>query len=135
MLSKLRLSRWDPIAFSRVFAVLARQVRSAPAEHHDLRTAVMRIWANFYPVHPSENSVAFKCGVVLSELGPFEDALAMFKTSERILGRSAATSFNMGLCSQSLGRLPQALAFMTEACEQDTAFEPARAARLKLAGA
>ncbi len=133
ILSMLRLTRWDPIAFSRVFPVLARQVRSAPAEHHDLRTAVMRIWANFYPVHPSENAVAFQCGVVLTELGHFEDALAMFKTSERILGRSAATSFNMGLCSQSLGRLPEALALMTEACEQDPAFEPARAARQKLA--
>ncbi len=103
------------------------------AQEHDLRTAVMRIWANFYPVHPSENAVAFQCGVVLTELGHFEDALAMFKTSERILGRSAATSFNMGLCSQSLGRLPEALALMTEACEQDPGFEPARAARQKLA--
>src|SRR5258707_1781780 len=135
ILSMLRLTRWDPIAFSRVFPVLARQIKSAPAEHQDIRTAVMKVWVNFYPVHPSENAVAFQCGVVLTELGHFEDALAMFKTSERILGRSAATSFNMGLCSQSLGRLPQALAFMTEACEQDTAFEPARAARLKLAGA
>ncbi len=135
VLSMLRLTRWDPIAFSRVFPVLARQIKSAPAEHHDLRTAVMKVWANFYPVHPSENAVAFQCGVVLTELGRFEEALAMFQTSERILGRSAATSFNMGLCSQSLGRLPEALAFMTEACELDPAFEPARAARLKLAGA
>jgi tetratricopeptide (TPR) repeat protein len=133
ILSMLRLTRWDPIAFSRIFPVLARQIRSVPAEHQDMRTAVMKIWSNFYPVHPSENAVAFQCGVVLTELGHFEDALAMFKTSERILGRSAATSFNMGLCSQSLGHLQEALAFMTEACEQDSAFEPAQAARRKLA--
>ncbi len=133
ILSMLRLTRWDPIAFSRVFPVLARQIRSARAEHHDLRAAVTKIWANFYPVHPSENAIPFQCGVVLTELGHFEDALAMFKASERILGRSAATSFNMGLCSQFLGRLPEAFAFMTEACEQDPAFEPAQAARRKLA--
>jgi tetratricopeptide (TPR) repeat protein len=132
ILAALRLTRWDPVAFTRLFPVLARQLRTVVTERNDLRTAIMRIWPNHYPINPNENEIAFQCGVVLLELRFYEDALAMFKTSQRIFGPSAATSYNLGLCFQGLKRSTDALACMIEACELDPNFEPARISRGKL---
>jgi tetratricopeptide (TPR) repeat protein len=132
VLAALRLTRWDPIALNRLFPVLARQLRSVVAERYDLRDAVMKTWANHYPVSAGENVIAFNCGVVLLELRFFEEAIPMFQASQRILGPSAATSYNLGLCALGLGRTAEALVYMTEACKLDPNFEPARSSRQKL---
>ncbi|HET6841595.1 MAG TPA: SAM-dependent methyltransferase [Candidatus Angelobacter sp.] len=132
VLAALRLTHWDPVAFMRLFPVIARQIRSAVAERSDLRNAVMRVWENHYPVTSDENVVAFYCGVILLELRFFEDALRMLTISGRLFGQSAATSYNLGLCAQGLGRTSEALAYMEEACRLDPNFEAAKSARLKL---
>jgi tetratricopeptide (TPR) repeat protein len=132
MLAALRLTRWDPIAFMRFFPVLARQIRTVSAERMDLRTAVLRTWDNHYPIAAKENELAFRCGVILLELRFFEEAVSMFKTSQRTFAPSAATSYNLGLCLQGLDRRSEALACMIEACTLDPAFEPARLSREKL---
>jgi tetratricopeptide (TPR) repeat protein len=132
ILSIIRLSRWDAAAFVRLFPVLARQVRTVSAERNDLRDAVRRTWMNHFPLNPQENILAFQCGVILLELRLFEEAFAMFIRSQALLSRSAANSYNLGLCSQGLGRSEEALAFMTEACLLDPAFGPALLARKKL---
>jgi tetratricopeptide (TPR) repeat protein len=133
ILALLRLSRWDPTTLVRLFPVLARQIRSAVAERNDLRNAVLLTWANHFPISPSDNVLAFYCGVILLELRFFEEGLSLFKQSQDVLGRSATTSYNLGLCSWGLGRTSEALAFMIEACDLDPAFEPARLMRGKLA--
>jgi SAM-dependent MidA family methyltransferase len=132
ILALLRLSRWDPTTLVRLFPVLARQIRSAAAERNDLRNAVLLTWANHFPIRPSDNVLAFYCGVILLELRFFEEGLALFKQSQDLLGRSASTSYNLGLCSSGLGRTSEAVAFMIEACDLDPAFEPARVMRRKL---
>jgi Tfp pilus assembly protein PilF len=76
--------------------------------------------------------LAFNCGVLLLELSFFAEALDMFKASEQVFGRSAATSYNLGLCSMGLGNPAEALAYMREACQQDPGFGPAQAALVKL---
>ncbi|HEY6248329.1 MAG TPA: SAM-dependent methyltransferase [Candidatus Angelobacter sp.] len=135
ILAGLRLSRWDPILLLRVFPVLGRQLGSIGPERYDLRNAVLKTWANDYPVSQNENVLAFDCGVILLELQFFEEALSMFKISQQVLGASAATSYNQGLCYAGLGRNSEALASMIEACELDTTFEPARLSRERLEGA
>jgi hypothetical protein len=132
ILALLKLSRSDPTTLLRLFPVLARQVRSAVAERNDLRNAVLLTWANHFPISPSDNVLAFYCGVILLELRFFEEGLSLFKQSQDLLGRSATTSYNLGLCSLGLGRTSEALAFMIEACDLDPAFEPARLMRQKL---
>jgi hypothetical protein len=132
ILATLRLTRWDCTALVRLFPVLARQLRTVSRERNDLRRAVLNTWANHYPINLGENILAFYCGVILLELRFFDDALSMFKASQEIFGRSAATSYNLGLCSIGLGRSAEALAFMVEACVLDPGFEPARLARLRL---
>jgi hypothetical protein len=132
ILSALRMTRWDPIALMQFFPVLGRQVANALAERNDVRQAILRTWANHYPVSPGEHVVAFQCGVILLELRFYEDAATMFRTSQKVLGPSAPTSYNLGLCSKAMGRDSEALAFMREACELDSKFEPARLTRLKL---
>lgn len=131
-LALLRLTRWDPTALLRLFPVIARQLRSVVAERTDLRHAVLSAWNNHYPVSAGENMLAFNCGVILLELRFFADAFTMFKESEQALGRSAATSYNLGLCALGLGRPDDALEYMADACNLDPAFEPARNSRLKL---
>ena len=131
-LAVLRLTRWDPIALVRLFPVMAPQLRNVVRERSDLREAVLRAWANRFPVRPDENVLAFDCGVILLELRYFAEALPLFQASEQTLGRSAATSYNLGLCALGLGRSAEALTFMRQACELDPGFEPARASCLKL---
>jgi hypothetical protein len=132
ILALFRLSRWDPTTFLRIFPVLVRQIGGVSAERDDLREAVARTWANHFPVVPSDNVLAFYCGVILLELHFFEEALAMLKQSQELLGRSAPTSYNLGLCSLNLGRSSKALELMIESCELDPTFEPARLMRQKL---
>jgi Putative S-adenosyl-L-methionine-dependent methyltransferase len=132
ILALLRFSRWDPTTLVRLFPVLARQIRTVSAERHDLRNAVMLTWANHFPITPGENILAFYCGVILLELRFYEEAFSMLKRSQDLLGRSAATSYNLGLCSLGLGRSSEALALMFDACQLDPAFEPAQLLRRKL---
>jgi Tfp pilus assembly protein PilF len=56
----------------------------------------------------------------------------MFKTSEQNFGRSAATSYNLGMCALGLDRSAEALNYMIDACNLDPTFEAARVSRLKL---
>jgi tetratricopeptide (TPR) repeat protein len=132
ILALLRLSRWDPTTLMRLFPVLARQIRSVSAERNDLRNGVLRTWANHFPVSPSDNILAFYCGVLLLELRFFDEAISMFNHSQRLLGPSASNSYNLGLCSLGLGRASEALALMVEASDLDPAFESARLMRRKL---
>ena len=128
----LRLSRWDPTTLMRLFPVLAPQIRTVSIEREDLRNAVLLTWENHFPVSPSDNALAFYCGVILLELRFFEEAFFMFQQSQDLFGRSAATSYNLGLCCSGLGRSSEALAFVVEACQLDPAFEPALVLRRKL---
>jgi tetratricopeptide (TPR) repeat protein len=132
ILALLRLGAWDPITLIRLFPALARQIRTVTGERHDLRNAAIRTFANHYPVQPGENVIAFYCGVILLELRFYEDALSMFRASQQILGPSAPTSFNLGMCYEGLCQFPQALDCMIEACNLDTALEAARDARVRL---
>jgi len=132
ILALLRLSRWDPTTLMRVFPPLARQVRSVVAERNDLRSAVLLTWANHFPINPSDNILAFYCGVLLLELHFFEEAASMFTHSRELLGLSATSSYNLGLCCLGLSRSSEALSFMVEASQLDPAFEPARRMRSKL---
>ncbi|HKV94339.1 MAG TPA: SAM-dependent methyltransferase [Candidatus Angelobacter sp.] len=133
-LAILRLTRWDPTALMRLFPVVAPQLRTLVAERLDLRDAVFSVMANHFPVSRGDNELAFDCGVILLELRFFAEAMEMFTISEQALGPSAATSYNLGLCSAGLGRSEEALAFMVKACDQDPAFAPAQSARARLEG-
>lgn len=131
-LALLRLAHWDTTVFLRLFPVIARQLRGVTAERHDFQQAVFNVWANRYPIAPGETALAFNCGAILLELRFFADALAMFKTSQQVLGQSASTSFNLGLCALGLDHPAEALGYMIEACNLDPSFEPARSSRMKL---
>jgi GNAT superfamily N-acetyltransferase len=131
-ISLLRLTRWDPTAFARLFPAIARQARNAGPERNDLRDAILKTWGNHYPLFRQENILAFYCGAVLLEMRFFSEAYEMFRKSQQLFEPSAATSFNLGLCCQGMNRLQEAMEFMCEACSLDPGFEPARQSRLKL---
>ncbi|HEX5435367.1 MAG TPA: tetratricopeptide repeat protein, partial [Candidatus Angelobacter sp.] len=52
--------------------------------------------------------------------------------SERMLGPSAPTSYNLGLCELGLGHDSAALDYINQAIEQDPGFKPAEISRQKL---
>ena len=131
-LALLRLTRWDTIAFVRLFPVIARQARNATAERIDLRDAVLNTWENHFPLTKDENVLAFYCGVILLELRFFEEAYSMFRKSQQLFAPSATTSYNLGLCCLGLGRSREALELMREACQLDPSFESAKQSRWKL---
>ena len=91
ILAILRLTRWDPFAFVRLFPALARQLSTVAMERQDFRAAIQRVWANHFPLSTAENELAFDCGVVLLGLGFPGDALPLFETSEQTFGPSATT--------------------------------------------
>ena len=134
-LAVLRLTHWDPIALLRLFPVLARQLRGITSERLDMRNAVLKVWANHFPITPDEDLLAFDCGAILLELGFPDDALPMFQASQQILGPSAATSYNLALCCQGLRRNPEALIYAKDACDLDPASQPARLLLQKLSSA
>jgi len=131
-LSLLRLTHWDTTAFLRIFPVIAPKLRSVVGERSDLRDAVLRVWANRYPVDLGDNLLAFDCGVVLLELRYHSEAAQMFKASEQLLGKTAATSYNLGLCALALDHRPEAIEHMTQACRLDPSFQAARTSRERL---
>ena len=131
-LALLRLTRWDTLAFTRLFPVIARQARNAHAERIDLRDAVLNTWENHYPLNKDDNVLAFYCGVILLELRFFQEAYSMFRKSQQLFAPSATTSYNLGLCCLGLGRSREALELMREACNLDPSFEPAQQTRFKL---
>jgi tetratricopeptide (TPR) repeat protein len=132
ILAALRLTRWDTTALMRLFPVLARQLRTVVAERCDLRGAALRTWANYYPVTDADNVVAFQCGVILLELKFFEDAAALFRESQKLLGPSAPTCYNLALCAQGMGRHEETLALIEEVCRLGPDFQPARELLRKL---
>jgi tetratricopeptide (TPR) repeat protein len=131
-LALLRLTRWDTVALTRLFPVIAKHARNATAERIDLLDAVLRTWENHYPLIKDENVLAFYCGVILLELRSFQDAYSMFRKSQQLFAPSAATSYNLGLCCLGLGQSREALELMREACNLDPSFEPAQQSRFKL---
>lgn len=132
VLALLRLTRWDTVALTRLFPVIARHARNATTERIDLRDAVLNTWENHFPLTKDENVLAFYCGVILLELRFFQEACSMFRKSQQLFGPSAATSYNLGLCCLGLGQSREALELMREACNLDPNFEPAQQSRLKL---
>jgi len=131
-LSLLRLTHWDATAFLRIFPAIAQRLRNVVGERNDLHDAVLRVWENRYPVEPADNLLAFDCGAVLLELHFYSEAAGMFRASEQLLGRTAATSYNLGLCALGLDDRAAALQHMREACGLDPTFGAARASRERL---
>ncbi|HEX3156178.1 MAG TPA: SAM-dependent methyltransferase, partial [Candidatus Angelobacter sp.] len=131
-LALLRLTRWDTVALTRLFPVIAKHARSANPERSDLRDAVLSTWENHYPLTKDENVLAFYCGVILLELRFYQEAYSMFRKSQQLYSPSAATSYNLGLCCLGLGGSREALELMREACNLDPSFEPAQQSRFKL---
>lgn len=132
ILALLRLSHWDPLVLNRVFPALTSQLRTSLVSRADLRDAALKTWANYFPLTATDYALAFQCGAVLLVLGYFEDSLRLLQASQQELGPSAATSYNLALSAQGLGRASDALHFAKEALALDAAFEPARALCLKL---
>ena len=131
-LALLRLTRWDTTALLRLFPVIARQLRTVTGERNDLRNAVLSTWANrLSRSAPRKTCLRSTAAWSCWNSGSLPKRRPCSRHLSRLLGRSAATSYNLGLCALGMDRPAEALAYMIEACELDPNFEPAKASRAK----
>jgi hypothetical protein len=98
----LRLSGWDATTLHGVLGALREQAGEAdPATQEDLREALVEIDARHFPI-PGEPDLPFALGLLLYELGDYEDAIAYFEASLEQHGPDPATERNIELCEAML---------------------------------
>jgi tetratricopeptide (TPR) repeat protein len=102
LVSVLRFTHWDSFTFLGMADTIVEKVAGADgATHEDLRDALSDIYERHYPV-PGEGDLPFALGLVLYELGDYEEALACFNASLEQFGPDASTEYNIGLCREQL---------------------------------
>ena len=98
----LRLSGWDAFTLLGVVGALREHAADAdPAAQEDLRQALFEIYDRHYFV-PGEDDLPFAIGLLLFELGDYEDAIEFFEASLEQHGPDPATEQNIALCEAAL---------------------------------
>jgi hypothetical protein len=98
----LRLSGWDAFTLLGVADALRDQAAKADeAVQEDLRFALFETYDRHYSV-PGEGDLPFTIGLLLYELGDYEDALEFFEASLEQHGPDEATEQNIALCEAQL---------------------------------
>lgn len=117
--SGLRLSSYDPQLFGRLMSRISNLVPSlAQRERISLIQTIARVWERFYPLGESWD-LAFDLGMLLYQLGHFEQALVHFGISEKIYGQSVGSLYNSALCYERIGQTEEARILGRRAIELD----------------
>jgi tetratricopeptide (TPR) repeat protein len=134
LLAFLRLSRWDSNVFLGCFPRLLDALGSATEpERRELRLAVERVWARYFPIGERDD-LPFALGMVLFGLGEYGRALEHFGRSVELCGANASTSYNMAACHVALGDGAAARACLDEALRLDPTSAAARGLLATLPG-
>jgi hypothetical protein len=98
----LRLSGWDASTLHGVLAPLQEHAGGAdPATQEDLRNALFETYDRHFAV-PGDPDLPFAIGLLLYELGDYEDAIEFFEASLEQHGHDPATEKNIELCEGML---------------------------------
>jgi hypothetical protein len=98
----LRLSGWDATTLHGVLGALREKAAEAdPATQEDLRFALYEIYDRHFAV-PGDPDLPFAIGLLLYELGDYEDAIEFFEASLEQHGHDPATEKNIQLCEAML---------------------------------
>jgi tetratricopeptide (TPR) repeat protein len=103
LVSVLRLTLWDSYTLLAISDILVEKIADADgATREDIRDALSEVYERHYPV-PGEGDLPFALGLILYELGDYQEALDCFEASLERFGPDAATEYNIGLCRDQLG--------------------------------
>ena len=125
LLAWLRLSGWDANILLRCFPALMKHAGSAPdLLRHEIYLAVHEVWRLYFPIGEARD-LAFHLGVLLCEIGCFDDALELFRASRKLYGPNPATDFNIALCHFNRGDLEAARTAAEQSIAASPGFDPA----------
>jgi tetratricopeptide (TPR) repeat protein len=103
LVSVLRLTLWDSYTLLAISDILVEKIADADgATREDIRDALSEVYERHYPV-PGEGDLPFALGLILYELGDYQEALDCFEASLERFGPDAATEYNIELCRDQLG--------------------------------
>ncbi len=132
LLSAVRLSGYDPIAFIKCFPKLWKDL---PSERSELNEEVVRMLERIlqldYP-YEDKGELAGAVFALLAHLGRFDKALAHFTEWRETHEPRADVSYNMALCHLGRGDHEAAAEALDEALALDPTFLPARELKMKI---
>lgn len=126
VLAHLRVSRWDSAVFLEWFSPLLDLVAAAPANRRpDIAAAVDRVWEGYFPIGEKAD-VALCCGLVLSAINHYPEAIGYLHRSLDLHGPAANTHFALAIAHYGLRDLDTAAKHAREALALDPGFSGAR---------
>lgn len=117
LLSVIRMGRWDATIFDDCFPHLLEKVQDTTDELRlDVRTTLRNVWKYYYFIG-EDRDIPFMIGVILHNIGSFQEAIMLFNYSLQMHGMDPGTLYNMGMAYLYLGDTQQALDLISQAAD------------------
>lgn len=117
LLSILRMGRWDAVLFEECFPHIMSKVQETTDElRRDMRLVLRNVWDNYYFIG-EDRDVPFMIGVILHNIGAFQEAIILFNYSIQMHGMDPSTLYNMGMSYLYLGDTQKALEYIGQAAD------------------
>lgn len=104
LLLLLKLGNWDPMAFNDFFDKIRNHLPKASEEtKKQLKEILNNIWMNFYPTTPEEGNFVTNLGVLLYDIGDYNEAMLYFMRAMDLTGSNNPQLMqNMAACYKKL---------------------------------
>lgn len=106
LLLLIKMGNWDPLNFHAFFSIIRKQIPTASQKIKDcLAETIRQVWKKFFPTTSAEQDFVMNLGVLMFELGLFEEALVFFERAVTVGGHSHSTlEKNKLACLKALHR-------------------------------
>jgi tetratricopeptide (TPR) repeat protein len=116
LLILVQLGNWDPIVFHNFFTAIRNNVAFiSDSAKNSLARTILHIWEHFYPIDNKEGPFIMNLGVILFEIGHYNEALYFFKKALEMIGEERDLLMNIAKCYRVLGDYPSSLLFLHKA--------------------
>lgn len=117
ILSVIRLGVWDSVIFDDCFPYLLEKVKDTTDPiREDIRLTMKYIWDHYYFIG-EDRDIPFMIGVILHNVGSFQEAIILFNYSLQMHGMDAGTIYNMGMAYLYMGDTQKALELISQAAD------------------
>lgn len=126
LLALFRLGRYEPRQLVALVTPLRKLISKATAAQKvALTDAIERAAARYFFIG-ERSDFAFSAGVLLTDLGHYDRAIAHFAESQARYGDDAGTCYNLAFCHLRLGKMSQARQFARRALAVEPSHQGAR---------
>ncbi|HEY4832571.1 MAG TPA: tetratricopeptide repeat protein, partial [Waddliaceae bacterium] len=116
LLILIQLGNWDPLVFNSFFEAIRKKVPFiSDSTKGVLARVISHVWERFYPVDGAEGQFVMNLGVLLFEIGHYNEALFFFKKALEMMGEDRDLLMNIAKCYRILGDHSLALVFLHKA--------------------